>query len=97
MPDVLDVIVVFHSVDELFHLLLHKNEIKPEKTKLLCGKWTASVSVILPMYVTMNLTLKGTISIPRKCWNFNPLEIGILDIVIPQDYPGEFYMRFRQF
>jgi hypothetical protein len=59
-------------------ILCHKNEQTWEKTELLCEKWTASVCVILPMFVTMHLTLKGTISIPDLSGKSNGGSFGIL-------------------
>ena len=55
VPDVLHIVVIFHDVDELGYLFEQENVKKPGKTELLADILSASVSMILPMSVTVDL------------------------------------------
>ena len=55
MPDILDIVVIFHDVDELACLYIQENVENWEKTELLTDILSASVSMILPMSVTVDL------------------------------------------
>ena len=55
VPDVLDIVVIFHDVDELVCLFAQENVQNREKTELFEYILSASVSVILPMSVTVDL------------------------------------------
>ena len=55
VPDVLHIVVIFHDVDELACLYIQENVENWEKTELLTDILSASVSVVLPMSVTVDL------------------------------------------
>ena len=55
VPDVLHIVVIFHDVDELACLYIQENVENWEKTELLTDILSASVSMILPMSVTVDL------------------------------------------
>ena len=66
VPDVLDIVIIFHDVDEFFVRKTGRYMQKPMKLELLFDKCSVSVSGFLAMYVTANCGIKGLISIADK-------------------------------